>query len=270
MSKYLARVEEAARHAGSLLRRRAGRPGVTGTKSSDVDMVTEVDIASGVDIVTRLMSEDPAATFVVEEPEVYGLTGAREGLLTDPAVWVIDPIDGTTSFIHGFPAFSVSIARLEHGEPVAGVIYNVPGDEMFSAAAGAGATLNGGLIRTSDADAIPRSLLVTGFPYDRGAPLQRQLAIFGEILRTVHGIRRDGSAALDCCHVACGRADGFWEFGLKPWDTSAGMLIAREAGAVLSAVDGSPWTPGTADVVVAAPRLHPALLAAIQKADPGL
>jgi myo-inositol-1(or 4)-monophosphatase len=266
---HLANAEAAARLAGALLARRAGQPGVTGTKSSDVDMVTEVDIASGVEIVSWLMTVDPDATFLVEEPEVYGLAGAPEGTLADPAVWVVDPIDGTTSFIHGFPAFSVSIARLEHGRPVVGVVYNVPMDELFSAEAGAGATREGVPIHASDADVISRSLLVTGFPYDRGAPLERQLAIFGSILHSVHGIRRDGSAALDCCHVACGRADAFWEFALKPWDTSAGMLIAREAGAILSDIDGSEWTPGTADVLVAAPRLHPVLLAAIREADPG-
>ncbi len=268
MTQLLELAERAARRAGALLANRAGDPGRTGTKSSDVDMVTEVDIAAGVEAVSELLAADPMATFIVEEPEVYGLTGAVRGTLDDDAVWVIDPIDGTTSFIHGFPAFSVSIARLERGRPLAGVVFNVPMQELFAAEKGAGAIRDGVPIHASSAASIPRSLLVTGFPYDRGAPLQRQLAVFGEILKTVHGIRRDGSAAVDCCHVACGRADGFWEFGLRPWDTSAGILIAQEAGAIATGIDGSPWTPGTADILVAAPDLHAVLLTAIREADP--
>ncbi len=268
MTEALELAQRAARRAGVLLAARAGDPGRTGTKSTDVDMVTEVDIAAGVEIVRELMAADASATFVVEEPEVYDLTGAPRGSLEDDAVWVIDPIDGTTSFIHGYPTFSVSVARLEHGKPVAGVVLNVPADEIFCATAGAGATRNGASIHASEATTIARSLIVTGFPYDRGAPLDRQLTIFGTILRTVHGIRRDGSAAVDCCHVAAGRADAFWEFGLKPWDTNAGILIAVEAGAVATGIDGSPWTPGAPDILVAAPALHPALLAAIKEADP--
>lgn len=261
-------AEDAARTAGALLASRAGRPGRTGTKSSDVDMVTEVDIAAGVQVVNVLLAGDAGATFLVEEPEVYGLTGAPEGTLDDPAVWVVDPIDGTTSFIHGYPTFSVSIARIEHGEPVLGVVYNVPADELFAGAKGTGSTLDGVRLRASEARTISRSLLITGFPYDRGAALDRQLAVFSAIIRDVHGIRRDGSAAVDCCHVAAGRADGFWEYGLKPWDTAAGVLIAREAGCVVTGIDGSPWTPATPDIVVAGPTLHPVLLAAIQRADP--
>ena len=268
MSDVLALAERAARRAGRLLAERSGRPGRTGTKSSFVDMVTEVDIAAGVEIVTELMAADPGATFLVEEPEVYGLTGAPRGELDDRAVWVVDPIDGTTSFIHGFPAFSVSIARLEAGVSVAGVVLNVPADELFAAEASAGATLGGSLIHASDASSIQRALIVTGFPYDRGATLDRQMAVFGSIIREVHGIRRDGSAALDCCHVAAGRADAFWEYGLKPWDTSAGVLIAREAGAVVTAIDGAAWTPATADILIAAPDLHPVLLDVVRAADP--
>ena len=269
MSELLELAVHAAHVAGALLAERAGNPGRTHTKSSDVDMVTEMDIAAGVAIARELAAGDPATPLLVEEPEVYGLAAVTEGPLDAPAVWVVDPIDGTTSFIHGYPMFSVSIARLEHGGPTLGVVFNVPLGETFAAEAGLGATCNGVPIRVSDAVAIDRALVVTGFPYDRGAPLTRQLAVLGSLLRTVHGIRRDGSAAVDCCHVACGRADAFWEFGLKPWDTSAGMLVAQEAGAVLSALDGSPWSPGVPDVLVAAPGLHPVILEAIRAADPG-
>jgi myo-inositol-1(or 4)-monophosphatase len=268
MQEAVVLAELAARRAGRLLAERAGHPGRTSTKSSFVDMVTEVDIAAGVEAIEELMAGDPDATFLCEEPEVYDLTGAPRGSLDDRAVWVVDPIDGTTSFIHGFPTFSVSVARLEGGRPVAGVVYNVPGDELFAAREGAGATLDGVPISVSDADSISRALIVTGFPYDRGAALDRQMAVFGSIIREVHGIRRDGSAAVDCCHVAAGRADAFWEYGLKPWDTNAGVLIAMEAGAVVTGIDGAPWLPETADIIVAPPSLHPVLLAAIRAADP--
>ena len=269
MSDLLELAVTAAHAAGALLAEHAGAPGRTDTKSSDVDMVTEFDIAAGVLIARELAAGDAGTPLLVEEPEVYALSDAREAPLDAPAVWVVDPIDGTTSFIHGYPTFSVSIARLEYGRAVLGVVYNVPLAETFAAEAGLGATRNGVPISASQADSIDRSLVVTGFPYDRGAPLTRQLAVLGSLLRTVHGIRRDGSAAVDCCHVACGRADAFWEFALKPWDTSAGMLIAAEAGATLSAMDGSPWAPGMPDVLVAAPRLHPVILEAIRAADPG-
>jgi len=269
MSDLLELAVSAAHGAGALLARRSGSPGRTSTKSSDVDMVTEFDIAAGVLIARELAGGDPGTPLLIEEPEVYALAGVEEAGLDAPAVWVVDPIDGTTSFIHGYPTFSVSIARVECGRPVLGVVFNVPLTETFAAEAGAGATRNDVPITASDAVSIDRALVATGFPYDRGAPLTRQLAVLGSLLRTVHGIRRDGSAAVDCCHVACGRADGFWEFGLRPWDTSAGMLIAREAGATISALDGSPWSPGTPDVLVAAPRLHAVLLEAIRASDPG-
>ena len=268
MSELLDLATAAARKAGAYLAPHAGAPGSTGTKSSNVDMVTEYDIGSGALIAAELMAGDPDTPLLVEEPEVYGLTGAREGTLDDEVVWVVDPIDGTTSFIHGWPAYSVSIARVERGRVVLGVVYNVPMDELFAAETGRGATRNGEPISASDSDSIDRALLVTGFPYDRGQPLTRQLTVLNALLRSVHGIRRDGTAALDCCHVACGRADGFWEYALKPWDTNAGMLVAIEAGAVASSVSGEPWTPATADVIVAAPDLHPVLLKAIRSVDP--
>lgn len=252
---------EAARRAGALLR--DSRPDRTDTKSSFADLVTECDIAAGVEVVRAILASEPSGRFVVEEPEVYELTGCTEGSLDDDRVWVIDPIDGTTSFVHGYPTFSVSVALLEDGMPAVGVVLNVPLDEVFAAASGQGATLNGRPVSVSDAADLEHSLLVTGFPYDRGEPFERQMAAFAHLTRIAHDVRRDGSAAVDCCHVACGRCDGFWEYSLRPWDTSAGMLIAREAGAAISSIDGSPWTPATPDVLATAPRIHALLLEAL-------
>jgi myo-inositol-1(or 4)-monophosphatase len=257
---------DAAVAGGTVLTARAGDIGAIRTKSSASDLVTEVDIASGVAVVRAIAAAVPRARFVVEEPEVYALAGVEEGSLTDSEVWVVDPLDGTTSYVHGYPCYSVSVALLRDGQPVAGAVYNAAACEMTSAAVGEGATLDGAGIRCSDAETIATSLLITGFPYDRGAPLDRQLAVFTRLLRTVHGVRRDGSAAIDCCHVASGRADGFWEFALKTWDTAAGVVILREAGAIVTDMSGAAWSTETVDHVAAGHRLHPVLLEAVASA----
>lgn len=266
MSSPLDIAREAALAGGRILIDRAGRVGVVRTKSGATDLVTEADIASGVAVARAIAAHRPGARFVIEEPEVYAQAGVREGTLEDAEVWVVDPLDGTTSYVHGFPAYSVSVALLRDGRPVAGAVYNAASREMSAAADGEGASLDGRPIRCSEATSVAEALLITGFPYDRTVTLDRQLAVFTRLLRTVHGVRRDGSAAIDCCHVASGRADGFWEFALKPWDTAAGVVILREAGAVVTDMAGAPWTPATADHVVAGPGLHPALLEAIAQA----
>lgn len=254
---------EGAAAGGAVLRANAGAIAEIRTKSSSTDLVTNVDVASGVAIVRAISELVPSARFVVEEPEVCDLGGACAGTLADDEVWVIDPLDGTTSYVHGYPCYSVSVALLRDGRPVAAAVYDAARDLMNAAELGGGATRDGAPLRCTERDTIASSLLITGFPYDRGLPLTRQLAVLVHIMRTVQGLRRDGSAALDCCHVAAGSADGFWEFALKPWDTAAGALIAAESGALVTDMHGRPWTPATADIVVANPRLHPVLLEAI-------
>lgn len=258
----------AARAGGAILSSRANDMGRIRTKTNRLDMVTEADIASGVAVCSTIAKRLEGARFVVEEPEVYDIAGVARGSLTDSDVWVIDPLDGTTSFVHGFPCYSVSVALLQQGEPVVGVVYNVPMNELVAARIGAGVTLDGAPIGCTHAAHIAEALIVTGFPYDREALLPRQLPVFAEVMRTVHGIRRDGSAAIDCCHVASGRADAFWEFGLQPWDTAAGVVALREAGAVITDHDGNPWTPETRNVVAGNPALHAELLDVIQRFTP--
>jgi myo-inositol-1(or 4)-monophosphatase len=147
---------------------------------------------------------------------------------------------------------------------VAGAVYNVPRRELFSAAQGAGAHVDGRAVGCGGASRLEDALLVTGFPYDRGEPLTRQLAVLGSFLRApIHGMRRDGSAAVDCCHVASGRADGFWEYGLKPWDMAAGVIICREAGARVTGIAGEEWSPASTGIVVANPELHALMCAVI-------
>lgn len=251
-------AEEAARTAGEFIATRVGTTGDIRSKSSQTDLVTATDVEAGVRAARSIMEADPDAGFVIEEAEVFGLIDARPGALTDSEVWVIDPLDGTTSYVHGFPCFSVSVACLRDGVPFAGAVYNVPLAQLASASTGDGATVNGTPVRCTRAATLDTSLLVTGFPYDRGAPLDRQLETLKRFLRApIHGVRRDGSAAVDLCHVAMGRADGFWEFGLKPWDMAAGVVICREAGAVVTDITGEDWTPDATGVIAANPVLHP-------------
>ncbi len=242
---------------GHVLHDRQRDMGVIRSKSSRTDFVTEADVASGVAIVSAILERDPSARILVEEEEVYGLLGIEKATLGQGDVWVIDPLDGTTSFIHDYPTYSVSVALVRNATPIAGAVYNAAAREMNAGALGLGATRNELPIHVSDAEAIQDALMITGFPYDRGEPLTRQLAVLAAFLRApVHGIRRDGSAAIDCCHVAAGRADGFWEYALKPWDMAAGVIIAREAGAQVSDVTGAEWTALSTSIIVANPKLH--------------
>jgi myo-inositol-1(or 4)-monophosphatase len=260
-------AEEATRAGGAALAAHAGH--ITGlrTKSSAADVVTAADIASGVAVARSIVDNLPDARFVVEEPEVYDLAGVPRGDLHDDEVWVVDPLDGTTSFVHGYPCYSVSVACLRSGLPVAGAVLNVPAGEMASAAAGAGASLDGRPLTCTGASRMSEALIATGFPYDRGEPLDRQLRIFERVMRPSHDVRRDGSAAIDLANVAIGRVDGFWETGLKPWDMAAGVLIVAEAGGRVTDLKGSPWSVETSCVVAANPALHGILLSLIMDAD---
>lgn len=264
-------IAVAAAEAGSaVLLARAGDLGAVRAKSSRFDLVTEADIASGTAVVRAIAERAVGARVVVEEPEALAATGVPEGDLFEGETWVVDPLDGTTSFVHGYPCYSVSVACLRDGVPVAGAVRDVPGAVTAAAAVGLGATLDGVPMRPADPSPLGSSLLATGFPYDRGEPLDRQMAVFSAFVRDVHDVRRDGSAALDCCHVAAGRCDGYWEGGLKPWDTAAGVVILREAGAVVTDMRGAAWTPAAADILAASgTALHGLMLERIARALSG-
>ena len=176
--------------------------------------------------------------------------------------WYVDPLDGTTNFAHGYPCFAVSIALAEAAqdgadaeELLAGVVYNPVSDEMFTAARGEGAYLNGKRIGVSKVERLATSLLGTGFPSHKRTQ-NPNIHYYWEFTLASHGVRRDGSAALDLCMVACGRFDGFWEFGLKPWDTAAGVLIVREAGGIVSDLEGRPYALGGASILASNGRVH--------------
>ena len=248
-------AEGIARQAGALLRGFYAK-GVATEYKGDVDLVTEADRASEKLIVEKLKAAFPAHG-------VYGEEGTRDGLEKEYR-WYVDPLDGTTNFAHGFPAFCVvlglerrpaGLAADADGEMVAGVIYDPLRDEMFSASRGNGARLNGELIHVSRASKLQESLIATGFPsHKRHA--SPNVHFYQQFTLRSHGVRRAGSAALDLAYVACGRLDGFWEFQLNPWDTSSGYLLVEEAGGKITHFDGSKFTLDSREVLATNGLIH--------------
>ena len=242
----------AARRAGEVNIRSQNRlESLTVTAKGRNDFVTEVDHAAEAEIIAVIRRHYPQHAFLAEES---GSTGEHE------TVWIIDPLDGTTNFLHGFPVFAVSIAcqmkgRLEHA-----VIYDPMRGELFTASRGAGAHLENHRMRVSKARGIDGSLIATGFPYRANT---RYLDAYMSMLRAVSeqaaGVRRPGSAALDLAYVAAGRVDGFWEIGLAPWDTAAGTLLIQEAGGRIGTLTGGEYKQG-GHIVAGTPRVYTALL----------
>jgi myo-inositol-1(or 4)-monophosphatase len=179
--------------------------------------------------------------------------------------WIIDPLDGTVNFAHGFPMFCVSIALEAEGVLTYGVIYDPLRDELFEARRGEGASLNGQAIRVSATGRLDRALVATGFPYDIRERLPATLARLGRILGVVQGLRRAGSAALDMCYVACGRLDGFFEENLKPWDTAAGLLLIREAGGQITNFTGGAYDVYSPNILASNGVLHGQILACLNE-----
>jgi len=245
MNHFLEVAIDAAREAGALLAIDFGRPKKISYKG-EVDIVTESDHRSEALIVNRLRSHFPSHAIVAEE----GSAAPGERFC-----WHIDPLDGTTNFAHGYPSFAVSIGLLEAGEPLVGAVLNPVSGELFTAARGEGAWLEHKRIHVSTIEKLASSLVATGFPTDR----RRQsinISYYWEYTLRSHGVRRDGAASLDLCALACGRFDGFWEFGLKSWDTAAGMLIVTEAGGMVTDFTGRPYHPGDPEVLVTNGRIH--------------
>ncbi len=225
---------ETVRDAGRLLLEKFGR-GIAVTKKGDIDLVTEADLASEKLIVERIKSHFPKHAILAEE--------SGEAIVDGQTTWkwIIDPLDGTTNFAHGYPCWCVTIALERDGEVVVGVTHDPTRDELFSAERGRGASLNNMPVRVSSCEDLSEALIVTGFPYDfkRREDFARHLTQF---LLNSRGVRRDGSAAIDMAYVACGRFDGFWEEGLNAWDMAAGVLLIEEAGGQVSGYDGSKFS----------------------------
>jgi len=229
-AKIIATGRQAALAAGAVLRQNYLQPHQVMLKGA-IDPVTETDLQSQETIITLIRQAFPDHGFLAEEGKV-GAGSPR------PHRWIIDPLDGTVNFAHGFPMFCVSIAFEAEGVLKYGVIHDPLRDELFEAVQGQGATLNGRPIRVSTTDRLDRALLATGFPYDIRERLPETLARLGRMLGVARGVRRAGSAALDMAYVACGRFDGFWEENLKPWDTAAGCLLIEEAGGRITTFSG--------------------------------
>jgi myo-inositol-1(or 4)-monophosphatase len=250
-------AEAVAREAGALLLDgQLGTRRLVTTKTSATDMVSEMDQAAEALIVERLLAARPDDAILGEEGgEHAGTSGVR---------WVVDPLDGTTNYLYGHAAWSVSVAAEVDGQGVAGAVFDPSHGEAFTAAVGHGAFLNGEPIGPSDADDLSSALIATGFAYDSDRRA-RQAEVLIHVLPRVRDIRRFGVASLDLCWVACGRQDGYYEVGLQPWDVAAGSVIAAEAGALVCGVDGGP--PTGPSIMTAAPGLALALLGLLKVAD---
>jgi myo-inositol-1(or 4)-monophosphatase len=241
-----------ARDAGNLLVQRLGAAQIS--NKGDIDLVTEADIAAEELIIERIRSHYPLHGILAEESgEAVAVAGRSDWK------WIIDPLDGTTNYAHGYPCFCVSIALEHAGTLEVGVVYDPMRDEMFAAERGQGATLNERRIRVSTIEDLNSSMLCTGFPYDvRTRPdFARDFATF-----TLHAqaVRRDGSAAIDLAYVACGRFDGFWEDGLNTWDTAAGALLIMEAGGRITNFNNEPLDIYTKKVVASNGLIHGSML----------
>jgi myo-inositol-1(or 4)-monophosphatase len=244
---------ETARDAGNLLLEKFGRI-TTVTKKGDINLVTEADLASEELIVERIRSHFPKHSVLAEEGgDVITIGGDSTWK------WIIDPLDGTTNYAHGYPCFCVTLALEHGGEIVVGVTYDPTRNELFSAEKGRGATLNGKPIRVSVTERLSESLVVTGFPYDfkQRENFARHLM---EFMLSSRGVRRDGSAAIDMAYVACGRYDGFWEEGLNPWDVAAGKLLIEEAGGMITYYDGSKFSIYKPPLCASNGRIHDQML----------
>jgi len=244
----------AARRAGEVIVRSMNRLHQLEVRRKDRnDFVTEVDLRAEAEIVNIIRSAFPD----------HGILAEEQSDGRDEFVWIIDPLDGTTNFIHGFPQFAVSIGLQKRGRMECAVIYDPLKQELFTAAQGDGAKLDDRRIRVSQQPSLEGALIGTGFPYRANMQwLDAYMGMFKVLTQQAAGLRRPGAASLDLAYVAAGRLDGFWELGLSPWDTAAGMLLITEAGGLISTLNGGEYQHG-GHIVAGNPKIHPALLSAI-------
>lgn len=245
---------KAARRAGQVINRASldiGQLKISNKQQND--FVTEVDRSAEAAIIDTLREAYPAHAILAEE------TG-RSGPQDSEYQWIIDPLDGTTNFIHGFPQYAVSIALSHKGTLTQAVVYDPGRNELFTATKGAGAYLNDKRIRVARRDRLEEALIGTGFPYRVFDHVDAYLEIFKEMIRRTAGVRRPGAASLDLAYVACGRLDGFWEFGLSPWDMAAGALLITEAGGLVADLAGEPNYLATGNIIGGTPKVFSQIL----------
>lgn len=256
LQKELQAAREAAGLAGDILIRMSKQTNRIKMKG-EIDLVTEADILAEKAILGLIKGRFSNDAVLSEESQAHAGSSGR--------TWIVDPLDGTVNFAHGFPCFAVSIALEIDGELVLGVVRDPVREEQFEAVRGQGAFLNGEPIAVSKCMKLNDSLLCTGFPYDIRDEPEQVLRLFRTMILRARGIRRPGSAAIDLCFVAAGRADGFWEEKLHPWDSAAGVLLVREAGGVVTTFEGNAYRPGDPSLVAGNPSVHRAMIEAISE-----
>ena len=250
LKKLTSFAKEAAVEAGGILRHGFNKARKVRYKGR-IDPVTEFDLKSEKLITRRIAQHFPDHEILAEE-------GSAHGHKSDYR-WVVDPLDGTVNFAHGFPIYAVSIAVAFRGEIVAGTVYDPERDELFWSAKGSPAYLNRRKITVSKERSLERSLLATGFAYDIGTARKNNLGLFARMAKKAQGIRRPGSAALDLCWLAAGRIDGFWELKLHPWDTAAAVLFVANAGGKISRIDGRKYSIYDPDLLASNGLIHAAM-----------
>ncbi len=261
LSAYANIAEKAAVAAGRIMLRGIRRlESITVHAKKPNDFVSNIDIACEREILHHLHQAYPDHAVLSEE---CGLSGAENSEYR----WIVDPLDGTTNFMHDLPHFAASIALTKGDTLLVGVIYDPCKNELFTATRGAGAVLNNRRIRVADRRNLEGALLGTGVPYGEDRDLERYLRVLRSLIRDTAGIRRAGAAALDLAYVAAGRLDGFWEFELKPWDIAAGALIVQEAGGIVGDLDGGHDYMQSGNTLAANPALLKKMLERIRKAE---
>jgi myo-inositol-1(or 4)-monophosphatase len=258
MHPMLNTAVKAARKAGSIITRASSDlDRLTVRRKRQNDFVSEVDHAAEEAIIGVLREAYPTHGILAEETGAHGAQ--------DEFVWVIDPLDGTTNFLHGFPQYCVSIGLLHKGVPNQAVVFDPNRNELFTASKGVGAYLNDRRIRVSKVDKLEDALMATGFPFREVGELDSYLRMFKNMTLSTSGIRRPGAAALDLAWVAAGRVDGFWEIGLSPWDMAAGALLVREAGGLVGDLDGNDRFLDNGRIVASNGKIFSAILQTLKQ-----
>lgn len=256
LNTFTALAVKAAQQAGALLRENFHHSHQFALKSGFRDLVTEFDHQAEKIIIGLIQKKFPQHSILTEE-------GSVRPTHDSPHQWIIDPIDGTTNFAHGFPFFAVSIALYHKDEAVVGVVYNPIHDELFVGEAGQGAWLNGQPLRVSQTETLQQSLVMTGFPYDEGL-IPQHLVWWERFATKAQTLRRLGSSALALSYLAAGRADGYWELDLKPWDLAAAVLLVREAGGIVTDLRGGKLKLSQGEVLASNGKIHGALIEILQ------
>jgi myo-inositol-1(or 4)-monophosphatase len=252
---------EAALAGGEVLKAYWGKLESIQEKGRSGDLVTEADMLAEQAILAILKRHVPEHQILAEE-------SGKSGNLDSPYLWAIDPLDGTTNYAHQYPFSASSVGLLQNGVPCVGAIFDPFHNELFRAAKGLGATRNQQPMRVSQTDSLERSLLVTGFAYDRRDVIDNNYAEFCHLTHLTQGVRRGGAASVDLAYIACGRLDGYWERGLSPWDLAAGIVLVQEAGGVVTAYDQRPFSFASGRILATNGLIHEALSQELAKVCP--